>query len=164
MLTLNTRILPMSDMYLDRLHLDYLQIPMAVFGPSNHTSRPEGLVIENYKWRAHKIMFGYNKKMDKFIGKSLYRSGCGKPEVHFAPSLPDPCNQQRHWVDLDSNPEFPVHFKHYYTKSWQEWESKMNKWGWKTTLEGFLSETSIYYDLYDDDMARYVPCVKYSIK
>jgi len=150
--------------YLNPLKLDCLQVPLTVLGPSHHHNRPDGLVLENYHWRSNTTMFGYDSQTEKFIGKSMYRSGCGRAEVHFSPKLPANCNQERSWPDLKTNPDFPVHFKHYFSKSWQDFEEKMDKWGWKANLEGFSSLMEKYYDVYDEDMDQYIPLVKHAIE
>lgn len=150
--------------YLNPKKLDGLQVPMTVFGPSYHTTRPSGLVMENYHWRTNTTMFGYNTKTEKFVGKSMYRSGCGRAEVHFAPKLPANCNQYRDWPDLETKPNFPVHFNHYFSKSWQDFEEKMAKWGWKANESGFTADMEKYYDVHDESMEKYVPLVKMAME
>jgi len=150
--------------YLDAKKLDGFQIPMTVLGPSNHITKPGGLVMENYHWRTNTTMFGYNPDTEKFVGKSMYRSGCGRPEVHMANQLPIHCNQLRDWPNIKTQPNYPVHFKHYFTKSWQDFEEKMAKWGWKADLPSFTTSMQKYYDIYDEQMDKYVPLVKLAIE
>jgi len=151
------------DNYLDPQKLDVLQVPMTNFGPSKHTFKPAGLLMENYHWRMNKTLFGYNPVNDKFMGKSIYRSGCGEAEVHFTPHLPAHCNPKAEFADLDVNPDYPVHFKHFFSKSWQEFNDKMLKWGWKLSYERFLNDTRYYHDVYDDSMKAFAPAVKKAI-
>jgi len=151
------------ERYLDYHRLDILQIPMTIFGPSHHEARPKGLVMENYHFRKNSTMFGYDPDSNKFVGKSMYRSGCATPEVHFSPVLPANCDTRRNWPNLKAHPDFPVHFKHYWTKSWEDFKDKMGKWGWSTNYPKFLNYTAEFYDIYDTSMDKYVATVKHAI-
>jgi len=150
--------------FLDPIKLDYFQVPLTIFGPSNHTSKPSGLVMENYHWRAKTNMFGYDRETDKFVGKSIYRSGCGAPEVHIAEKMVPTCNAWREFPNLETRPDYPAQFKHYFSKSWEEYSTKMSKWGWGVTKADFLAKTAGNYEFYDEDMDIFVPAVKKAIK
>jgi len=143
---------------------DNLQVPMTVFGPSNHDAKPKGLVIENYFLRMNTTYFGMNVMAQKFHGKSFYRSGCALPEVHMGPSLPPNCKAHQLFIVNERDyVGFPAHFNHYSTKSLEEWNIKMKKWNWGPNFDIFTM-TSDLCNTYDEEMLQYAEAVKLGIK
>jgi len=143
--------------YLVPTNRDEFHIPMTTFGPSGHYTTPTGLVIENYTWRSNKTMFGYNTKTNKFTGKSLYKSDCAVPEVHWSPHLPDGCSCDYEWIIAEGELNLPpIYLSHYFTKSWSDFESKKKKWGFASDMTEFQLYEIISGEIQDTSMSRFV--------
>jgi len=152
-----------------------VQIPATNFGPSKHSKRPDGLIIDNYRWRSDLIAFGHiANKTHGFSGKSLYKSGCGRAEVHHTAFPPAGCTvgdwpEMFETTDVLAEPKYPIHLKHYWSKSFEDYYEKAVKWGMSNHLldkldEVFWDSTSKLNAAYDLDMATYVKAVTQALE
>jgi len=148
--------------FLEAKQVDDYHIPMQTFGPSGHLTTPKGLVVENYTWRRDLTIFGADKKTNKFSGKSMYRSGCAMPEVHWTPQLPDGCRTGNEWsAEAKGNPVgLPIYLRHYFSKSWQDYQEKWAKWGWVANTTEFQEYMAISSELQDLSMIEFVEPIK----
>lgn len=142
--------------------LDNYLIPLTVFGSSGYEKTPAGFVIENYQWRSNDTIFGFNDKTNKFSGKSLYKSQCAAPSVHFTTKLEDGCKQHYSgWVRAEGDSSYlPISLNHYATKSWEHFIDKMKKWNWgvsEDTKKQVLDNDNNYYD---ERMTKFVNPLK----
>jgi len=98
----------------------------------------------------------------------LYRSGCVSIPytIHWAFGLPHGCNHGS-WPTNN----FPVHIKHYWSKSYEDYSRKLRKWSawWITeeakelTVDGFNEKMKGFYEVYDVDMIPFIDDVKKGI-
>jgi len=134
---------------------DDYNIPMAIFGYAGYISTPPGLVMDNYQWRSNVTVFGMNPYTNKFSGKSLYKSGCGLPNVHFTTELPPGCRKQNGWVALEGDSqELPLTINHYALKSWDHFSEKMQKWKFGVLEEDFNSQIEYSNSFHDDSLVK----------
>eukprot|EP00026_Physarum_polycephalum_P013328 Phypoly_transcript_13717.p1 GENE.Phypoly_transcript_13717~~Phypoly_transcript_13717.p1 ORF type:complete len:307 (-),score=47.02 Phypoly_transcript_13717:43-963(-) len=128
---------------------DEYHIPLTTFGSSGYLKTPSGLVLENYFWRSNFTIFGTDPNTKKFSGKSLYKSGCGQPSVHFSPHLPNGCRQHAGWMKaVGDNSHVPIKMNHYAIKSWEHFKEKLHKWHFDAKKERFdqLNFTNQFLD------------------
>jgi len=143
---------------------DYL-IPMTVFGTAGHTKTPNGLVIKDYQIRANLTIFGINPYDGKFSGKSMYKSGCGLPNVHFTNSLRPGCRKYQGWVSAEnSGAHLPLIINHYPVKSWDHFKDKMEKWNFGLSEEDFYKFVAFSNKIWDNTTVGYVEPVEKLVK
>jgi len=152
-----------------------IHLPSTLVGPSNFERRPQGLVIDNYRWRSGVVAFGYvEHKTVGFSGKTFYRADCAMPEVHHSPFPPYFC-RNGDWPGLiedggvRTDYESPVLLKHYKSKSYEDFLEKTQKWkigvhhlaqtNWTTFQQDHKDE----YQVYDLDMLQFVKQVTTAI-
>eukprot|EP00026_Physarum_polycephalum_P010768 Phypoly_transcript_10947.p1 GENE.Phypoly_transcript_10947~~Phypoly_transcript_10947.p1 ORF type:complete len:160 (+),score=21.26 Phypoly_transcript_10947:768-1247(+) len=145
---------------------DDYEIPLTVYGTSGYETTPKGLVIDNFRMRSHLTVFGLNPQDNHFSGKSLYRSGCGRPNVHFTPELmprkDKPCKKiSKGWTVIDgSRGRLPLTMNHYGVKSWNHFVEKTKKWNFglnKTLYEEQLISNNARRD---EVLVKFVEPVK----
>jgi len=142
--------------------LDNYLIPLTVFGSSGYEATPNGLVVENYKWRSNYTLFGFDAKTNKFSGKSLYSAQCSAPNVHFTNTLREGCKQHyKGWAKADGvSTHLPITMNHYATKSWEHFVEKMRKWNWGVSddLKNNIMENDNNY--YDDNLVKFASRIR----
>eukprot|EP00026_Physarum_polycephalum_P011889 Phypoly_transcript_12137.p1 GENE.Phypoly_transcript_12137~~Phypoly_transcript_12137.p1 ORF type:complete len:309 (+),score=40.30 Phypoly_transcript_12137:214-1140(+) len=135
---------------------DDYRIPMAIFGYAGYVSTPPGLVMDNYQWRSNVTVFGMNPYTNKFSGKSMYKSGCGLPNIHFTTELPPGCRKHHGWVVLEGDSqELPLTINHYALKSWDHFTEKMQKWKFGVSQEDFDSQIEYSNNFHDDSLVKF---------
>ena len=98
-----------------------------VFGPNGHAERPEGLVIENYTCRLPETAL-----VNRHV-KSLVRTAdlIGAPGIHVFDTKGPVCNSRGEPATREPIQGGACHdvmcINHYYTKSREDWETKMRK-------------------------------------
>jgi hypothetical protein len=155
--------------YNDQRQDDY-EIPITIYGSSNYTSTPQGLVIDNFRMRSKLTVFGINPDDNKFSGKSIYKSGCGTANVHHSGDLmqtPDyKCRKNTTgWcITEGSRTHLPLTINHYAVKSWEHFKEKNKKWhfGLNQTLFDTQLQTSNNYR--DEVLVRFVEPVNEVIR
>jgi len=145
----------MSD-YLAHQNVDEYHIPMTIFGNSGHSTTPDGPVIQNYQWRSNITIFGTHPDTNKFSGKSLYKSGCALPEIHWSPQARPGCRLHYQWTTIKGESHLPITLNHYFLKSWSDFKAKMAKWHWGANKGEFDTNMVLYSQFYDLKMMKYV--------
>jgi glycosyltransferase involved in cell wall biosynthesis len=133
--------------YLSRFEASQIYLPWRVFGFSGHRTRPEGLVIDNFRVAERLVLKDGQKIHTKFFVRPLDVKVVG---VHN-------CLMQRgDTVDWENNPapagDFPVYreFKsiqlnHYYYKSYEEFRTKIHR----GSATGALMKKLVPYEALD---------------
>jgi hypothetical protein len=137
----------------------------AVFGTSGHRTRPPGLVIENYLYRASdansplpiKSIVDPTRVTSCHSSHSfLYRDGLAVDENKRAIDRP--------YAHAETMSRSILRVNHYWTKSEREWQVKFDKpdargklrrgAAWEKALGGVLNEVR------DETIARYLPALR----
>lgn len=138
----------------------------AIFGSSNHKSRPPGLTIEHYIKRSEST-FGPNRHV-----KSIIRPEAAKEFIngHTFEIDGDYCDlagnilQWESYGIIKTDPDYSVgKLNHYFTKSWEEWNAKISR-GYPD-LERKITEFELYdrNEVLDDSMIQYAQSIKEKI-
>eukprot|EP00026_Physarum_polycephalum_P006101 Phypoly_transcript_06142.p1 GENE.Phypoly_transcript_06142~~Phypoly_transcript_06142.p1 ORF type:complete len:442 (+),score=55.82 Phypoly_transcript_06142:96-1328(+) len=165
------------DTYVAEREWDNILIPWAVFGSSNHSEAPGGLVMNSYRWRYSLLQFGVSKSGGKFHGKVLYKSKCiPLAAVHLEDMTSKKCVKGDYPVKFDRDLEgYPIHMKHYWSKSFQDYKFKLGKWQnahWFRTELKQLEELAFeermtkegFHAKYDVDMLEFVPRLTHALE
>jgi hypothetical protein len=136
---------------------DDYPIPLNVYGTSYHATTPNGWVLEDYQWRSTLTTFGINPHDNKFSGKSLYKSGCGLPNVHFTNELRPGCRKFCGWVSsAGTGHHLPLIVNHYAVKSWAHYQEKIAKWHFGLLKEDFDKYEEYSNKVWDNSMTQFV--------
>lgn len=130
-----------------------------MFGSSGHEKRPDGPVLENYKFRGHNI---YSKGHQKSI---LNPRMVLEPGVHYFRTVQNTVDEsgrtiRRKGYELPSN---RIRINHYHCKSWEDYQAR-NARGCvffgvpNYSLEGFKKHD--HNDIYDYSAERFVKKLK----
>jgi hypothetical protein len=148
-----------------QINADDYPIPMTIFGTSMHTKTPKGWVLENYQWRSNMTLFGVNPYDNKFNGKSLYKSGCGLPNVHFTNELRPGCKKFCGWISAEvAGHHLPLTIHHYAVKSWEHYQEKIAKWHFVLVKEDFEKYVAYSNGVWDNYMQEYVKPIENLVK
>lgn len=153
--------------YVDRMLKKYPRaggccIAWLMFGSSHHKTRPEGLVIENYRYRAIDSFMNNVKT----IGNPRLMRCAVSPHypVYLYGSYNVNENGRKLYTPFDFHKSTSIiRINHYYTKSEEECMAKIAKGivvpkGRERTRETFLQRDR--NEVYDDTILRYLPELK----
>ncbi len=138
-----------------------------MYGSSGHISKPNGLVMENYKWRGDRR----HKSGCKSIINPRFMVRQKNPHINdFAAFVVDENGRKLGRVDQTWNPPpaNKIRCNHYVTKSYNEYKERCDR-GYrkgsglfdpnkKWTPERFAADDA--NDVYDDTMDKFIPKLK----
>jgi hypothetical protein len=139
----------------------------ALFGSSGHKTRPEGLVIENYRWRAHG-QSGANHWVKSIIDPRrtlrYVNPHCFKHSQGFAVTEQGRPVDSRPFGKTDDVSFARLRVNHYRIKSEEQWEAKrsapMAHSGGRRTLP---VEREGIFTVRDETITAYAPAVRGAI-
>jgi len=146
---------------------DDYEIPTTTFGSSGYNTTPNALVIDTYLMRSKYTVFGMNPDDRKFSGKSLYKSGCGLPNVHHTAELVRTeqyaCRKtvRNGWIiAVENRAQMGLTINHYAVKSWEHYKAKAEKWHFDLDRTIFDKQLAFGNIVCDETLTRFVPAVK----
>jgi hypothetical protein len=140
-------------------------IPWLMYGSSHHKTRPEGLVIDNYLYRAQDS-FMLNVKT---VFNPRLANGYNNPHYPIYKFGAFSINENGHIVigKFDNHKSFKqIRINHYFTKSEEEFRAKVAR-GTADKLLPRTSDNFVHWDrndIYDGIMLRYVTQIKRNIQ
>lgn len=152
-----------DDILTKKEHAAGVAINWRIYGSNGHIKKPDGLVIENYKYRA-KNKFNANKHIKTICNP--------RKVVEFKLPHYPVYNKDYHNIDEDGNivngpfnPEGKckrIRINHYFTKSKIEYVLKASRGKANSRSLRGISEFIEHdkNDLYDDIMNKYIPTIK----
>jgi hypothetical protein len=151
---------PVSEILTEYEQWPGLVVNRPAFGPSGHSTRPQGLVIENYVWRAPA-----GNTIKSVVDPSRVVD-CKTPHSFVYADGVLPVNEHKQPVDgfrtQDASIE-RLRVNHYHTKSEQEWRDKFTRpradTGELRKVTG-LGPRTYRGKVHDDSITIYVPALR----
>ncbi len=157
---------PVPDILADYEQHPGVVVNWALFGSSGHKTRPEGLVIENYLWRARDDGRNHHTVKSVVDPRRTVRSTGVNPHC-FIYSDGFAVNEQGHPVDrkpfgiTDEVSFARLRINHYYIKSEEQWRAKRLSPGANAGVsKGMPPERAGIFSVRDETITAYAPAVK----
>lgn len=144
-----------------------LAVNWRMFGSAGHETRPEGLVIENYLYRAGPDKPGNDCVKNIVNPRAVYRYNHPHYPTYypFFHSVDENGRIVKEWSNEVVETKF-IQINHYFTKSREEWIQRRSlgkaDTGGMRTLEEFYQHDN--NDIFDDGMLKFAEIIKEQMK
>ncbi|MCF3948239.1 glycosyltransferase family 2 protein [Acidiphilium iwatense] len=137
-------------------------VPWAIFGSSGHVNWPDGLVIEEFVYRAQPS-FGPNRHIKSIIRPERMKSCLNAHAFEMDGVYRGLAGNELSWSQpgvLDCEPDYRMgKLHHYFTRSQAHWDAKIRRGYHDTDRKASEFEAYDRNEVFDDAAVRYAPMV-----